>query len=49
MLDLLANTGLGSCLVLVLGLAAMWCATSPSKKKPEAATSGDNTNTLEGN
>ena len=44
MLDLLANTGLGSCIILVLGLAAMWVGTAPAKKKPEAATPGQTDN-----
>lgn len=42
MLDLLANTGFGSCLVLVLGLAAMWVGTAPAKKKPGVTAPGQN-------
>lgn len=44
MLYLISGTGLGSCIVLILGCVAAARAIIPAKKKPAVAAAGQNTN-----
>lgn len=43
-MSVLTDTGLGSCLIIIIGLAAVYAALRPAKKKPGAGTPGQNIN-----
>ena len=48
-MSVLWETGLGSCLIIIIGIgAAVTAIMPPKRKKPGAGTPGQNTNTLEG-